>query len=108
MNIKKEFGEKIKKIRKKRNLTQEQLAEIIEISPRNLSGIEIGQNFIKSETLEKILNALDVSLEELFSSEYFEENDVLLNEIQKNIKKIQGNRQKLLALSGILKYIANN
>lgn len=108
MNIKKEFGEKIKKIRKKRNLTQEQLAEIIEISPRNLSGIEIGQNFIKSETLEKILNALDVSLEELFSSEYFEENNVLLNEIQKNIKKIQGNRQKLLALSGILKYIANN
>lgn len=108
MNIKKEFGEKIKKIRKKQNLTQEQLAEIIEISPRNLSGIEIGQNFIKSETLEKILNALDVSLEELFSSEYFEENDVLLSEIQKNIKKIQGNRQKLLALSGILKYIANN
>ena len=35
MNLKKELGEKIKRVRKQRNLTQEELAEMIEISPRS-------------------------------------------------------------------------
>lgn len=53
MNLKQELGEKIKRIRKNRGLTQEQLAELIDISSRNLSNIELGQNFPKAETLEK-------------------------------------------------------
>lgn len=53
MNIKQELGEKIKRERKKRGLTQEQLAEMVDISSRNLSNIEVGQNFPKAETLEK-------------------------------------------------------
>ena len=57
MNIKKAFGEKVKRLRNKRRLTQEQLAEIIEISPKNLSKIEVGVSFVSSETLEKLLIA---------------------------------------------------
>ena len=44
MNIKKELGEKIKRLRKKQKLTQEQLAEMIDIAPRNLSSIEVGKS----------------------------------------------------------------
>ena len=55
MNIKKQFGEKIKRIRKQRGFTQEKLSEMIDISPRNLSGIEKGIYFVKADTLEKII-----------------------------------------------------
>ncbi len=60
MEIKKDFGEKVKRLRQKRKLTQEQLAEKIDISPRNLSKIEVGNCFVKAETLEKLLVALDI------------------------------------------------
>ena len=54
-NIKYEIGEKIRRLRKQRKLTQEQLAEMIDISARNLSNIESGISFQKPETLEKLL-----------------------------------------------------
>ena len=51
MNVKKSLGEKIKRLRKLRGYTQEELAEIIDIAPRNLSKIEVGANFVTAETL---------------------------------------------------------
>jgi len=54
MDIKKELGEKIRRVRKSRNLTQEELSEMIDISPRSLSNIEVGTCFVKVETLEKL------------------------------------------------------
>ena len=66
MDIKKQLGEKIKRLRKSKRLTQEQMAELIDIAPRNLINIELGINFPKAETLEKILTVLDVSLQKLF------------------------------------------
>lgn len=51
MNIKKEIGERIKRVRKQRGYTQEELAEIMEISSRNLSNIELGNSFPKTKLL---------------------------------------------------------
>ena len=45
MNIKKEFGEKVKRLRKQKGYTQEKLAELIDNSSRNLSNIELGLSF---------------------------------------------------------------
>ena len=56
MSIKNELGKKIKKLRKSKKLTQEQLAEKINVSPRAISGIELGEYYPKAETLDKILN----------------------------------------------------
>ena len=50
MGIKKELGIKIKRMRAKRGLTQEKLAELVDISQRTLSGIENGENFCTAET----------------------------------------------------------
>ena len=58
MDIKKTFGEKIKRLRKAKNLTQEQLAEMINIAPKNLSKIEVGTSFVTAETLDKLVVAL--------------------------------------------------
>ncbi len=107
MNIKKEFGEKIKRMRKKKNLTQEQLAEMVNISVRNLSGIEIGQNFVKADTLEKIIAALDTTPEELFATEHLKSTQELINDINLAMKSIENDRKKLEYLYKIVKYLSN-
>lgn len=107
MNIKKEFGEKVKKMRKNRNLTQEQLAEMIDISPRNLSGIEVGANFVKAETLEKILIALNTTTEELFSNIEVKDNRELLADIIKDIKSIENDNSKLKRIYKMVKFFIN-
>ncbi len=107
MNIKKEFGEKIKRMRKSRKLTQEQLAEMIDISPRNLSGIEVGANFVKAETLEKILVALNTTTEELFANEHLADDKTLVKSIMAMIKDLEHDRKKLECVYKVLKYFLN-
>ena len=107
MNIKKVFGEKVKRIRKKRNLTQEQLAELIDISPRNLSKIEVGDCFVKAETLEKLSKALDISTEELFANEHIKESEELLNLIYNILDKIKNDHKKLEKIYKITKFLTD-
>lgn len=55
----------IKENRIKRKYTQEQLAEIIEISPRQLQRIEKNEDKTKIETLRKIIKILQISDKEI-------------------------------------------
>lgn len=103
MNIKKELGEKIKRLRKKQKLTQEQLAEMIDIAPRNLSSIEVGTSFAKAETLEKILIALNTTTEELFSNDHIKPNEALIKEINNSISSIQDNKAMLEKVYKVIK-----
>ena len=103
MNIKKQLGEKIKRYRKKSGLTQEKLAEIIDISSRNLSNIELGISYPKPETIEKIIQTLDVSIEELFSTDHLKTNSELINEINLYIENAKNNRKKLEQIYKILR-----
>jgi transcriptional regulator with XRE-family HTH domain len=73
MGIKEELGKKIKRMRINRGLTQEQLAEAVDVSQRTLSGIEIGENFVTAETLDKIIKALNTTTEELFATNHLKE-----------------------------------
>ena len=52
--------------RKLKKLSQEQLAEILDISVKHVSTIETGKVFASAELIEKIANVLDVSLSALF------------------------------------------
>ena len=51
MSIKKNLGNRIREIRVSRSLTQEALAEKINLSAKSLSQIELGNNFVSAETL---------------------------------------------------------
>ena len=105
MDIKKAFGEKVKRLRHKRKLTQEQLAEIIEMSPKNLSKIEVGASFVSSETLEKLLVALNVTAEELFANDYIKTPNELINDIYCKIERIKKNQKKLEITYKMLDFI---
>lgn len=103
MGVKEELGKKIKRMRLNRGLTQEQLAEAIDISQRTLSGIEIGENFVTAETLDKIINALNTTTEELFATNHLKEEKELLQEIQQNALYIAKNPVKLDILYNVTK-----
>jgi transcriptional regulator with XRE-family HTH domain len=60
------IGKRIQEFRKKKGMTQEELSEIIDISPHYLSALERGIYNIKLETLVKILNTLGISADEVF------------------------------------------
>ncbi len=60
----KDFGKNLRNLRKAKGFTQEVLAEKAEIDEKHLSRIENGKYFPTYSTLSKLLNALDVSLEE--------------------------------------------
>ncbi len=68
MNIKQILGNNIKRYRKKAEMTQDELAEKLDISTKHLSNIEIGQKFVSAELLEKIYRELKVSPAALFYS----------------------------------------
>ena len=63
MNIIKRFGRNIRIHREAANLTQEQLAEKLDISCGSLSRIESGRQFVTRTTLE---NVLKVPISDLF------------------------------------------
>ncbi len=65
--LKKEFGKNLRLLRKTRNLTQEQLAEKLDLSHRQLTRIENGNSFVSAEVLEKLIFALDVDIKDLFN-----------------------------------------
>ena len=55
----------IKEYRMKKNYTQEELAEMINISPRQLQRIEKNENKTKIETIRKIIKILEIPDQEI-------------------------------------------
>lgn len=107
MNIKKQLGAKIKRLRQKRGFTQEQFAEKIDIATRTLSGIETGENFLTADTLEKILDVLNVSSSELFSIDHIKPEKELISEIINDVQNLK-DRQKIETIYKLIKATIND
>lgn len=58
------FGEKLRMARKAKGLTQQEVAEMADIDEKHLSRIENGKFFPTFTTLNRLLNALDLPLDE--------------------------------------------
>lgn len=70
-NLKKKFGQRVRKIRQKQNLSQEELAEKIDIAVNNMGKIERGESFVTAVTLEKLASVLNVKVEDFFKFDNF-------------------------------------
>lgn len=66
MALKQDLGQRIQYLRKQQKLTQEALAELVGIDPKNISKIENGNNYPSAETITAIATALNVDIYELF------------------------------------------
>ncbi len=67
MDVKIKVGTRLKELRNRKKITQEQLYRISGIDRTYISDVENGRRNISIETLETILNGLEVSLATFFS-----------------------------------------
>lgn len=61
------FGKRLRKLRRRKDLTQERLAEVLDVSVEFISNMERGINAPSFETLEKLSGALDLPVSEFFT-----------------------------------------
>lgn len=85
-------------MRKFKNITQEKLAEMINMDITSLSKIETGRNYPQPETIEKISQALNIEISQLFSFHYLSTEQDYISAINKNIKFLSQDKYKLKLL----------
>ena len=95
MGIKQELGKKIKQMRIAKGYTQEKLSEMADISQKALSSIEIGENFVTADTLDKLILALETTTEELFATNKVKDSKELIQKINQNIAIIGNDSERL-------------
>jgi transcriptional regulator with XRE-family HTH domain len=87
MGIKDKIGLRIKELRIKNKLTQEKLAEMVNIAPKHQSYVETGKNFPSAKLLENYAKVFKISEEELLTINHIKP----VNELSKEISKILKN-----------------
>ncbi len=95
VNIKILFGRKIKEYRKKKNLTQAQLAELVNVDDKHISCIESGKNFPSPDLIERLATYLDVEPKDLFEFYYLQDIEDLKSDIIKMLNKLNNDELAL-------------
>ena len=91
------IGARIKAARERVHLTQEQLAEIIDISPTHMSVIERVVKTPKLDTFVRIANALGVSTDALLQDVVVPVNDSIMAELSARIGRMsQKDQERIL------------
>ena len=72
MNINERIASRIRELREEKKLTQEELAWKSEVNRTSMNHIENGRRNISTETLEKILNGLETSFQDFFTTPLFQ------------------------------------
>lgn len=94
----KAIGRRIKEAREKKQLTQEQLAELVDLSPMHVSVIERGVKLPKLETLINIANVLNVSADVLLQDVVHNQTKLCVSEASELIKQLpQEDQRRVLA-----------
>lgn len=90
------LGARIQELRKKKGLTQLELADAIGIDPKHLSKIEVGSSYPSLHNLEKIANKLDLHIQELFNFKHCEDKEKLVQEINKLVGSADNTQLRLI------------
>ena len=90
------FGKRIRELREKNNLTQEKLAEILDLDYQTISRIETGYYFTSYDNLEKFAKAFNVEIKDLFSTKHLVEELDVEKEVIKMLKKATKEEKKLI------------
>ena len=91
------LGENILKLRKKQGISQEELAEKIDVTRQTISNWELGETMPNPEQLKKLSNIFNVSVDELLDNNI---NNVIIEKVS-NTEKLAGLILKLLKIFGI-------
>ena len=86
-------GEKIKTYRERKNMTQSEIAEILGVKPTTISKYEAGTLEPNIESLKKLSEIFEISVDELIKDDKFDISNINILEILKEQKdmKLKGN-----------------
>ena len=101
--INKKLGKRIQYLRQQKGLSQEKLAEAIDIATTSLSYIETGRGFMTLATLEKMAKTLDVEIYEIFKFTTDENRDSMYKYIISKFDSIKHDEEKIKIIYNILK-----
>lgn len=90
------IGERLKRARKEKHLTQEQLAEQIDVSIAFLSRIERGSSQINLKRLSQICEILDVTEGDILNGAFSKSTKYLDFEFANLLKNCSADKQKLI------------
>ena len=90
------IGERIKKARIKHNMTQEQLAEELDVSIAFLSRIERGSSHISLKRLSQVCDVLGISEGSILNGSSNNSNTYLSSEFDDILKNTTPEKQKLI------------
>lgn len=91
------IGQKIRKIRKAHGLSQEELAERINISTTHMSHIETGNTKLSLPVFVDIANALEVRTDDLLDSPDTVTTSTSLDEIATVLERCSSQEAKIIA-----------
>lgn len=91
------IGQQIRKIRKAHGLSQEELAEKIEISVTHMSHIETGNTKLSLPVFLDIAQVLEVSTDELLGDAGYESSSKALSEIAAVLERCNAKEAKVIA-----------
>ena len=92
------LGARIKEIRKRRGITQDQLAERVDLATRYISLIEVGRSSPSLEAIENIARVLEVELKELFDFGHLDPMMTAPEELLRGIGELDEGKRQLIYL----------
>ena len=95
-----DLGSKICKLRKNANISQEQLAEKLDVTRQTISNWESEDTAPNPEQLKRLSKVFDISIDELLDNEY-KSKEILINKVS-NTEKLAGMIIKILKVFGII------
>ena len=90
------IGEKIKRARKSRNMTQDVLAEKLDVSVGYVSQVERGITKISLDLLGAISSVLDYDMAYFVSESAVNHSEYMGSEIANELKKMDNKKKKLV------------
>lgn len=99
------FGKRLRELRTKRGMTQEELSNLLNIEWQHISRLENGKNFPSCNILLSIANIFDIDIRELTDYDHLDRNKDIDSEILKllNIATDEQKRVFYKILNALLK-----
>lgn len=72
MNLQLQFGKRVRELRQAQGLSQEALAFKAGIDRTYMTSIENGKRNVSIQNIEKVINALEISIQDFFTTDIFE------------------------------------
>ena len=93
------IGQRIRKIREEKSMTQKKLAEKVMVSPSSITRLESGQTMVSVFTIIKIAEVLNTSISFLLSGDEDDLNKSDILEIAKKLDRCTTEQREILLQS---------